>query len=120
MEPSVLAEKAYAFALRVVRLYRHLYKPGAEAVLLRQLLRCGTSVGANVHEAGVAQSPADFISKLGIARKEAAESTYWLRLLHDAGYLDTPGYTSLQADSQELGRLLTASVKTAQKRRLNE
>ena len=116
MKESILAEKAYAFALRVVRLYRHLYKPGAEAVLLRQLLRCGTSVGANVHEAGVAQSPADFVAKLGIARKEAAESTYWIRLLHDAGYLDTPGFNSLHTDSQEPGRLLTASVKTAQKK----
>lgn len=115
MKASVLAEKTYAFALRIVKLHQHLrQQQDVERALLLQLLRCGTSVGANVEEAGFAQSRADFVSKLSIARKEARETDYWLRLLHDADYLDAAGFASLRQDLDEILRLLTSSIKTAQ------
>ena len=115
-EDGPLAVKSYGFALRIVKLYQFLKAEKADPVLLSQLVRCGTSVGANVEEAGYAQSLPDFISKLSIARKEAREADYWLRLLHNADYLPNAGLTSLQADNREVLRLLTSSIKTAQSR----
>ena len=78
----------------------------------RQLLRCGTSIGANVAESKHAQSRADFISKLAIALKEAAETDYWLRLLHDADYLNGTEFQSIYADCKEVESILAAIVKT--------
>ncbi len=116
MNEGVLAQKAYALALRVVRLTKHIRARDAPSTLCSQLLRSGTSVGANVEEAGYGQSTPDFISKLSIARKEARETGYWLRLLHDAGYLEAAGFKSVHADCEEVLRLLTSSIKTAQSR----
>lgn len=82
-----LASKTYAFAWRIIKLYRHLISEHREYVLSKQILRCGTSVGANVAEANQAQSKADFISKLSIALKEAVETDYWLRLLRDEQFI---------------------------------
>jgi len=112
MSEKVLEPKSEAFALRIVRLYKHLRKQG-EGVMSKQILRSGTSIGANVAEAQFAQSKADFTSKLGIALKEAAETRYWLKLLSASGYLaDTPSSRSLQEECDELIRLLAASAKT--------
>ncbi len=111
MPASILAEKSYSFAVRIVRLYQFLIREQKEYVLSRQLLRSGTAIGALVSEAGFGQS--DFISKLAIASKEASETAYWLRLLHDTEYLEVRMFQSLDADVQELLRLLTASLKTA-------
>jgi len=83
-----------------------------EYILTKQLLRSGTSIGANVVEAQQAQSRADFISKLSIALKEAVETDYWLRLLKEAGYLTETEFSSIYADCRELEKLLTAIVKT--------
>ncbi len=110
---NVLKSKSYAFSKRVVRLRRYLVERKREYTLSNQVLRSGTSIGANVVEANQAQSRADFISKLSIALKEAVETEYWLDLLRDTGYLTQPQAESLIADCRELIRMLTAIIKTS-------
>ena len=110
-----LIEKAEAFALRIVRLYQHLSEKG-ERVMSKQVLRSGTSIGANITEGHYGASRADFINKYAIAEKEAAETRYWLNLLIKSGYLQEDAVTlSLVSDCTELIRLLAASIKTARK-----
>lgn len=87
MKESVLKEKSYNFALRIVKLYKYIVSEKKEYVLSKQILRAGTSIGANVKEASKAQSKPDFIHKLSISQKEAFETDYWLRLLLDSEYL---------------------------------
>jgi len=113
MKESVLRVKSYQFALRVVKLPRHLGDEKREFVLSKQILHSGTSIGANVEEASQAQSKPDFINKLSIAHKEAFETNYWLRLLRDSEYLNPNHSQSLINDCEELQKLLTASIKTA-------
>lgn len=110
---NMIEEKSFRFAVRVVRLYRHLQAAKQEYTLSKQLLRSGTSIGANVAEAEQAQSRPDFISKLSIALKEAAETKYWLRLLHATGYLSPAEYQSIANDCVELEKLLTSILKSA-------
>ena len=112
---NVLKEKSYAFALRSINLYKHLSLSKKEYVLSKQLLRSGTSIGANVAEANQAQSRADFISKLAIALKEAVETEYWLNLLRDAKYLSEKEAASILPDCIELIKLLTAILKTTKR-----
>ena len=109
---NIIQTKSYAFAVRIVLLYRHLLKEKREFVLAKQLLRCGTSIGANVEEAIGGQSRADFVSKLSIAYKEARETSYWLRLLKDTGYLTEQEFDSIYADSDELCRIIAAIQKS--------
>jgi four helix bundle protein len=109
---NVIQAKSYAFAVRIVLLYQHLLKTKKEFVLAKQLLRCGTSIGANVEEAIGGQSRADFVSKLSIAYKEARETSYWLRLLKDTGYLTEAEFDSIYADSEELCRIIAAIQKS--------
>ena len=110
---NFLLEKAEAFALRIVRLYQHLSEKG-ERVMSKQVLRSGTSVGANITEGHYGASKADFTNKYVIAEKEAGETLDWLRLLVKSGYLeDVPATQSLLADCDELIRLLASSIKTA-------
>ena len=115
---NVLKEKSYAFALRTVNVYKHLSETKKEYVLSRQLLRAGTSVGANIAEANQAQSRADFISKLSIALKEAVETEYWLNLLRDSQYLTVKEAGSLMDDCVELIKLLTAILKTTKRSKM--
>jgi four helix bundle protein len=89
MKESILREKSYQFALRIVKLYQFVVSEKSEYVLSKQILRSGTSIGANVEEANQAESKADFIHKLSIAQKESFETDYWLRLLRDSNYLTT-------------------------------
>ena len=110
---NVVKEKSKKFAVRVVRLYQYLSEERREYVLSKQLLRSGTSIGANVHEALQGQSSADFVAKMSIALKEASETEYWLEILYATDYLDEKEYTSIVADSKELVRLLTSIVKTS-------
>ena len=110
---SPIADKSYAFAVRIVKLYQYLLRTKSEFVISRQVLRCGTSIGANAREGQEGQSRADFVSKLGIALKESNETLYWLDLLHDTEYIDTDQYGSLIADCIELKRMLTSIIKTA-------
>ena len=107
-----MKDKSKAFALRTVKLYQYLKTDRKEHVLSKQLLRCGTSIGANVAEAFYGQSEADFISKLSIAQKENAETIYWLELLHDAKFISSTQFESINNDAVELIKLLTASIKT--------
>jgi four helix bundle protein len=113
---NVLMDKSYRFARRVIKLYRHLSIEQKEFVLSKQVLRSGTSIGANVTEADEGQSKLDFISKLSIALKEAVETEYWLRLLRDEHFITAAQAESMIADCKELIRLLTASIKTAKRR----
>ena len=109
---SVLEEKSQTFALRIVKLYRFL-RENHETVLGKQVLRSGTSIGANIAEGNYAQSRDDFASKFGIALKEAAETRYWLVLLLKGGFVkEDAAYQSLLDDCEELIRMLVASVKT--------
>lgn len=113
MSESITAEKSFDFAIRIVRLYQHLSTTKSEYIMSKQLLRCGTSIGANISEAQYAQSKADFIAKMQIALKEANETRYWLRLLHHTDYLCETEFQSLMNDMDELLRLLTAICKSA-------
>ena len=109
---NVLKDKSYSFALRVVKTYKHLVAEFREYVLSKQMLRSGTSIGANVAEANQAQSRPDFVSKLSIALKEVVETEYWLNLLRDSNYLTGPQADSLLADRLEIKAILIASIKT--------
>ncbi len=115
MKENILKTKSYAFALRVVKLYKYLCVH-KEYVLSKQVLRSGTAVGALVSEAEFGQSKADFISKLSIALKEANETLYWLSLLKDSEYIDEKMLKSIQPENEELIRLLVSSIKTAKKK----
>ncbi len=117
MAKSILKEKSYRFALRIVNLYKFIVTDKREYVLSKQILRSGTSVGANVEEAGQAQSKADFVHKLSIAQKEAFETGYWLRLLRDTKYLNSAQADSVIADCVELQKMLTASIRTVKSKR---
>ena len=115
MSKSILNEKSYSFALRVVKLYKFIVARKSEYVLTKQVLRSGTSIGANIEEAGQAQSKADLVHKLAIAQKEAFETAYWLRLLRDSGYLSTSQAESVLSDCIEIQKMVTASIKTVKK-----
>jgi len=106
-------DKSYQFALRVVKVFQHLTEEKREWVLSKQVLRSGTSIGANVREAVYAQSKKEFIAKLNIALKEAHESDYWVCLLRDGGYLAVAESSSLLKDVDELIRLLTSIIKSS-------
>ena len=113
MTESILLTKSKAFALRTVRLYKYL-RERKESVIAKQMLRSGTSVGANIAESRYAQSKSDFASKLQISLKEAAETEYWLELLRDSELVESSSaFDSLCADCTELIKLLTSSVKTS-------
>ena len=116
MKDSILKNKSKAFALRVIRLYKYLCEEKKEYILSKQLLRSGTSIGANISEAFYGQSEADFVSKLSIAQKETGETMYWLELLHESEYLKRNEYDSIYSDAEELIRLLTSSIKTVKER----
>ena len=111
-------DKSYAFALKIVKLYRTLSEGKREFVLSKQVLRSGTSIGANIEEALGGQSEKDFQSKLLIAYKEARETHYWLRLLHDSGYIDDKNFDSISLDCNELLRLL-GSITKSMKEKIN-
>jgi len=113
MKENILAQKSYDFALLTVKLSKFLCEERKEFVLAKQVLRSGTSIGANIEESIHAQSRNDFIHKLSIAQKEACETHYWIRLLRDSGYLNEKTADSLLGDCEEIQRLLTASIKTA-------
>jgi len=112
-KPNVLLEKSFSFAIRIIKLHKWLYKKHLDITpLAKQILRSGTSIGANAEEADAAFTKKEFASKLGISLKEAKETRYWLRLLHATDYIDEAMYTSLHADTNELMRLLTTILKT--------
>ena len=105
---NLILEKSFAFGLRIIKLYMYLRKEKIERELLIQLLKAGTSIGANVEEAIGAQSKADFIHKLSITYKEARETSYWLRLLMEAGLVELKLSQSFLNESEELKKILVA------------
>lgn len=112
MKDSILKNKSKAFALRIIKMYNYLCDEKKEYVMSKQILRSGTSIGANIAEAFYAQSEADFIAKLYISRKEAGETLYWIDLLKESGYIGDDVATSISAECDELLKLLTSSIKT--------
>ncbi|MBN1904071.1 MAG: four helix bundle protein [Deltaproteobacteria bacterium] len=113
MRENVVKDKSFAFALRVVKLFKYLQDEKKEYILSKQLLRSGTAVGALIREAEQAESKADFIHKMAIAQKEANETEYWLELLYKSEYLDTVKYNSIIPDITELNKLLASIILTA-------
>ena len=113
MRDNLLIDKSVAFAVRIVKLHQYLIKNKKESIISKQIVRSGTSIGANINEANYGQSKADFISKLHIALKEAAETEYWLKVLTQSDYLSNEMGDSLLHDCMELKRILIASINTA-------
>ncbi len=109
---NTVNEKSFRFAIKIVDLYRLISDTKKEFVMSKQLLRCGTSIGANVAEAQQAQSRTDFVAKLSISLKEACETNYWLRLLHATGYISDDVFSSYIDTCRELERMLTAIIKS--------
>lgn len=114
-QENIILDKSFAFAVRIVKLYKYLCDEKKEYVLSRQLLRSGTSIGANINEAQAGQSKADFISKMSIASKETRETKYWIDLLIKTDYLsiDESHVQTLTVEIEELIKLLTSIVKSS-------
>ena len=117
-ENNQVVQKSKAFAIRIIRLYQHLTTEKKEHILSKQILRSGTSIGANIRESIRAQSTADFLSKMQIALKEASETEYWLELLVETDYITEKAGESLLDDCEELIKLIVAIVKTSKERQL--
>ncbi len=111
MKDNLIQEKSYDFALKIIELYRKLVKEN-EYILSKQILRSGTSIGANVEEAQAGQSRADFISKISIASKEAREVCYWLRLLRDSNTISKSEADTLLSEAESIINILTSIVKS--------
>ncbi len=113
MSESIVGNKSIDFAVRIVKLSKYLNDEKKEFVLSKQILRSGTSIGANLHEANNAQSDADFISKLSIALKETSETKYWLILLQKTNYITNAEYESLYNDCEEIFKMISSSILTS-------
>ena len=114
-EENLVLKKSKAFAIRTIRLYQYLMDEKKEFIMSKQVLRSGTSIGANIKESIRAQSTADFLSKMQIALKEASETEYWLELLHETDYMEDEQFESIRNDAVELIKLLTSIVKSSEK-----
>ena len=112
MAENVIKNKSFAFAIRIVNLYQFLCEARKEFVLSKQLLRCGTAVGALIREAEHAQGKTDFNHKMSIAQKEINETIYWLELLKETGYLTDEQFQSIKNDAVEIIKLLTSIIKS--------
>ena len=110
---GTIEQKSFLFSIRIVKLGRYLQEEKKEYILSKQLIRSGTSIGANIVESQQAQSRADFISKLSIALKEACETNYWIRLLKATDYLSESEFSSIIVDCRELEKILTSIIKTS-------
>lgn len=113
VKENVLIDKSVAFAARIVKLHQYLIKSKKELIISKQIVRSGTSIGANINEANYGQSKADFISKMYIALKETAETEYWIKLLYMSEYLDEKTSDSLLKDCLDIKKILIASINTA-------
>ena len=110
---SIIKEKSFAFAIRIIRLYQFLCNKKKEYVLSKQILRSGTSIGANVNEALQGFSKKDFIFKMNISLKEAHETEYWLKLLLETKYISKSEFESINSDCIEIIKMLTSIIKTS-------
>ncbi len=113
---SIVYEKAFNFAVRIVKMYKYLCDGKKEFILSKQLVRSGTSIGANIAEGLEGQSKKDFVSKLNIALKEAVESRYWIDLLKETEYLTEEQYNSIYNDILEIIKMLTSIIKTSKEK----
>ncbi len=113
MKENLLIDKSILFAARIIKLHQYLIKNHRETIISKQIVRSGTSIGANINEANYGQSKADFIAKMHIALKETAETEYWLKLLALSEYISTEMSGSLLSDCLEIKRILIASINTA-------
>ena len=116
----MIAAKSFSFSVRIVKLCRMLREQRKEYILSNQLMRSGCSIGANIWEAKQGQSRADFLSKNSIALKEAVETDYWLRLLHETGYLTDREFDSIYRDCDEIRRILASIVKTTREKSIQK
>ncbi len=112
-ENTPIVDKSKAFAIRIIRMYQHITAEKKELVLSKQVLRSGTSIGANVREATLAHSKADFIAKMQIALKEAGETEYWIELLQETEYITEKAGESLLAACRELLKMISSIIRTA-------
>ncbi len=113
---NIIAKKAYGFALDIIKLYKHLASEKKEFVLSKQMLRSGTSIGANINEAVSGQTKRDFIHKLSIALKEARETSYWLNLLKDSDYISQQTFDELDSKCLELIKILSSIILTTKEK----
>ena len=113
---SIIGNKSYLFALEIVKAYKVLVQDKKEFVISKQLLRSGTSIGANVNEAICAQSKRDFVHKLSIALKEARETLYWLKLLYDSDYLSDDIFVNLKEKCNEINKILSSIIITTKEK----
>jgi four helix bundle protein len=116
MKQSIVKEKSFEFAIRVVKMYQFLHDDKKEYVMSKQVLRAGTSIGANIREALNAESTADFIHKLAIAQKETGETLYWLELLHATNYLDKTSFDSIYNQAEELYKIIIKIIVTTRQK----
>jgi four helix bundle protein len=112
MKQNIVKDKSFEFAIRVIKMYQFLQDEKKEYVMSKQVLRAGTSIGANVREALNAESTADFIHKLAVAQKETDETLYWLELLHASNYLDKPTFDSIYAQLEEIYKIIIKIIVT--------
>ena len=113
MRDNILIDKSITFASRIIKLNQYLVKDKKENIISKQIVRSGTSIGANINEANYGQSKADFISKLHIALKETAETEYWIKLLQLSEYISEEMANSLLNDCLDIKRILISSINTA-------
>ncbi len=111
-KPNPLKEKSFQFALNIIKLYKYLTEEKKEFIMSKQLLRSGTSIGANIREGQSAQSKPDFIHKFSIAQKECDESLYWLELLYQSQFIEKIEFTKIHSDATELLKMLRSSILT--------
>ena len=115
MNENIIKEKSFAFAVRIVKLYKYICEDKREYTLSKQLLRSGTSVGAMVREAEYAETTKDFLHKLAVAQKETNETIYWLALLKETEYLESHHYESINTDAVEIIKILTSIIRSTKK-----
>lgn len=120
MKDNIILDKSKAFALRIIKLYQYLRNEKKETVMSKQLLRSGTSIGANTREAMRGQTKPDFYAKLNIALKEADETAYWLELLFESDFIDKKQFDSIYSDCEEIISLLVSITKTQKRGKINE
>ena len=117
---NVIVKKSKDFALRIINMYNYLCAEKREYVMSKQILRCGTSIGANVREGVRGQTKPDFIAKMSVAQKEAEETCYWLELLYESGYINKSIFESMYRDNLEINRILASIILTARQNLKNQ
>jgi four helix bundle protein len=118
MKENIIQHKSFQFAIRIINLYKYLTNEKKEFVLSKQILRCGTSIGANIEESIGGQSERDFLSKISIAYKEARETLYWLKLLKETDYIKKEEFESLFYDAEEICKII-GSIQISIKKKSN-